>query len=170
MPPDAKRLIAVSPDYGQDQTLFLSTHDWIWHSRNGGSTWRRLPGYNRVDDRHPTALTQGEWSHQSSSGSFAAFVTGSRESDAASEFEFYGSSIRWYAIKNAESGVAEILLDGLPPSMVDLYNPSPLMEQTIFSRTFGTRGWHTIRIRVTGTKNAASSDVWVKSDGFAVTF
>jgi hypothetical protein len=170
LPRDAKRIIAVSPDYGQDGTLFLSTHDWIWRSLNGGNSWHRLPGYNRVDDRHPAVLTQGDWNYQSSSGSYAAYVTESRTLDAERELEFFGSSIRWYASMDAESGVAEIQLDGQPAAQVDLYAPSPLVQQLRFEKTFGVKGWHTIRIRVTGTKNAASSDVWIKSDGYAFTF
>jgi len=55
-------------------------------------------------------------------------------------------------------------------ALEDLYSSSTLSQQALFSRTFNTTGWHTIQLRVTGTKNPASANVLVKTDGFSFTF
>ena len=39
LPHDAPRRIALSPNYAQDATVFLSTHSWLWRSQDGGANW-----------------------------------------------------------------------------------------------------------------------------------
>jgi hypothetical protein len=166
LPPDAPREIATSPNYAEDATLFLSTHGWVWRSHDGGANWHRLPGYCRKDDHHPAVFNEGEWAWQYQADSFALAVTLSDEVDATHELEFYGENIVWYALKDAGSGMAEVILDGQLAATVDLFAQTTLSKQPVFVKVFGEPDWHTIRIRVTGTKHPDSTDIFVKSDGF----
>lgn len=170
LPLDAPRRIAFSPDYAQDSTVFLSTHAWLWRSQDGGASWNMLPGYNRVDDRHPSIYKQGDWSIKAQAGAFAQVVTLSDTGRDTLELEFRGDSISWYATRDAESGIADILLDGSLILRVDLYSPFTKDQQCIYSNCFGSPDWHTIRIRVTGRNNHSSLGAFVKSDGFEYTF
>jgi hypothetical protein len=170
LPLAAPREIEVSPDFAQDATVFLSTHSWIWCSRDGGASWKRLPGFNRVDDFHPGVFNEGDWELVFLPDSFSMRITSSDETDATHELEFQGDTIVWYAVKDMDAGVAEIILDDQVVATVDLYSSTPMYQQPVFSETFGGVNWHTIRIRVSGTKNPASTGVYVKSDGFEYTF
>jgi photosystem II stability/assembly factor-like uncharacterized protein len=170
LPIDAAREIAVSPAYPEDGTVFLSTHAWLWKSGDGGDTWQRLPGYNRVDDRHPTVYYQGPWRQEDDADSFGQKIMVNRDVDSVQEMEFFGNAVSWHAIRDSESGIAEVRIDGGLVDAVDLYSAAAQRRQAVFSKAFGSEGWHTIRIRVTATKNPASTNVFVKCDGFSFTF
>jgi len=46
------RMLGISPNYGADQTIFLSTFEGFWKSRDGGASWRYsevLPTYLVVE-------------------------------------------------------------------------------------------------------------------------
>lgn len=170
LPRDAGRVIAISPNFAEDETLFLSTHAWLWQSRDGGASWNRLPGYNRVGNRHHTVFYEGDWRIRNHPESFAQKIAIGVVTGSTQELEFHGDKIVWFAFKDSESGIAEVILDGQSEALVDLYSPAPDGQQPVFTKTFGSVDWHTIKIRVTGTKNPLSSHVIIKSNGFAFTF
>ncbi|MFH2000973.1 MAG: hypothetical protein ABIK28_14925, partial [Planctomycetota bacterium] len=170
LPQDAPREISVSPDFARDGTVFLSTHDWVWLSRNRGDSWHVLPGYNRVDDRHPSVRFEGNWRSESLQGCFSQQQSFCGNRGAFQELEFHGDSIEWVALKSADSGVAEIYVDQALAAVADLYSASTQFQVPVFKKTFSQRGWHTLLIGVTGSKNPLSSNTWIKSDGFAFSF
>lgn len=170
LPPDAPREVALSPNYAKDQTVFLSTHFWIWRSKDGGDTWQRMPGYNRVNDTHPAVFREGNWRNYPQTECYLVSYLSSKETGAFTELEFRGDTLQWFGLKDAESGMAEIILDGDVVATVDLYSSTTLTQQLLYEETFGNTDWHSIRIRVTGTKNPLSADYFVKTDGFGFAF
>src|SRR5205823_11719383 len=72
----------------------------------------------------------------------------------------------WESHKGPNGGKAAVTIDGVAKGTFDLYAPSA----GLFSQSFGglAAGAHTVAVRVTGTKNAASSDFWVGIDAFKV--
>lgn len=170
LPPDAPREIAISPSFSTDKTVFLSTHNWMWRSRNGGDTWSAMPGYNRVDDRYPSIRFQGNWRGQPSPGSYTQQISYCKDQNAYKELEFYGNSIEWIALLSPDSGIAEVFIDNESMGEIDLYSAQTQFQVSVFEKPLTQKGWHTIRITVTGTKNPLSTDLWIRSDGFAYTF
>ncbi len=271
LPVEASRMIAVSPEFPNDQTLFHTTHDWIWRSRDGGGSWHKLPGTLRVDDRHQSVQYSGDWgflgfddgggvdstcvcppvpnvgrrrelvvdaedpgslgagiaSHTAAallnagstggtsvertrrsagSGSLRAAGFGAQDldpvtpaytyepedggiaplvilelnygpgihrSDSAGdvmEFRFFGDSISWIAVRDAESGRAAIEIDDVPVATVDLFSPATRYQERVFTQQFESAGWHTIRITNTGSAHPLAGDIKLFSDGFRFTF
>jgi hypothetical protein len=84
------------------------------------------------------------------------------------EYKFYGSKIRADLYKNTNTGIARITIDGRDDlcnqitltggqALVDTYSLSAGTFQVDVANNL-SEGWHTIRITVTGTKNASSTD------------
>lgn len=86
------------------------------------------------------------------------------------DFQFSGSRIEWYTEKFPHHGIAGVSIDGGAEQTVDLYDPTPAGVQRVlvYTSTQLSEGQHTIRIRVTHTKNAASTDFYVIHDYFKV--
>ncbi|MBI4879316.1 MAG: hypothetical protein HY812_06605 [Planctomycetes bacterium] len=170
LPGVALRGITVSPDFPNDRVAFASTHEWIYRSTDGGASWLRLPGYLRVDEKHPAVLHSGTWTMPSQGASNGGSVKVSNQAGASEEYDFHGDSLTWFALKDTECGLADVLVDGVLAATVDLYSMAAVPQQPVFQQTFPSVGWHTIRIEVTGQKSPAASGCRVKSDGFDFTF
>ncbi|MCB9898316.1 MAG: hypothetical protein H6825_09965 [Planctomycetes bacterium] len=164
------RVMAISPDFVHDRTVLLSTHDWIWRSSDAGEHWSRMPGYVRVPDNHDQVAYEQTWRRSAAPDSHGGSISSSDTADDAFSYEFFGDSVTWYAVRDDGSGQAEVSLDGDVAALVDLYSPRGLYQQAVFEHAFGESAWHTIRVRVTDTKNRLSLGTNVRSDGFSYTF
>jgi hypothetical protein len=81
-------------------------------------------------------------------------------------FKFSGTGINWGTRKGPSQGIASVTIDGQAKGNVDLYaTTSQGFSQAYPGLTFGK---HTIVIKVTGTKDAASSNTSVAVDAFIV--
>ena len=77
--------------------------------------------------------------------------------------DFVGDDIFWYTEKKNTHGKAAVSIDGGAETFVDLYS-STEQHKVVYDSGPLTLGPHTIKIRVTGTKNPASSGFYVIHD------
>jgi hypothetical protein len=78
-----------------------------------------------------------------------------------------GYKIEWYAEKRVNHGIAAVSIDGGPEQMIDLYkNTQANGKEVVFTwtATNPTNAAHTIKVRVTGTKNAAATENNISND------
>lgn len=93
----------------------------------------------------------------------------SGESDVAeakATFQFYGPQVKVIMDKGPSFGIVEIQIDSEPWVRVDLYSSALSESADIFSIAQLSTGAHTIRVKVTGQKNPASSSANVKLRSF----
>lgn len=94
----------------------------------------------------------------------------SRWTNCTLEFKFRGESITWYGPKQPNYGIAEVYVDGVSKGFVDCYAPGG--SATLYTQLYSSGpleyGDHTLKIRLTGTKNAASTGYVVVADQFWV--
>ena len=70
-----------------------------------------------------------------------------------------------FGAKAPNHGIAAVSVDGGPETLVDLYAPTRSDNELLFSSTVLPAGAaHTLRVRVTGTKNSASTGGYVPAD------
>ena len=81
---------------------------------------------------------------------------------------FRGSEIAWVGSRGPASGLAEVLLDGASLGTVDLYSSLEIPQAVVWSRTGLADTYHTLTIRVLGTKSTASVGTEVSVDAFDV--
>ena len=115
-------------------------------------------------------VTFGRWV----SGYSAAYSGGgyvySRWAGEWLEVKFYGTNIVWFGPKQPNYGIAEVYIDGVSKGTVDCYasDAYKTSEAAIWESGALADGLHTLRIRVTGTKRAASTSTIVVVDRFEV--
>lgn len=124
---------------------------WIRHEnefgcRYVGSGWRRYPFINKSAGK--TMMTE--------------------KTDDYVEYSFLGNGIRIISEPNINRCIAEISIDEQVETILDLYNALRLEKAVVYENTNLSYGYHTIRIRNTGTKNADSAGYWLQVDAFEV--
>ncbi len=93
-------------------------------------------------------------------------VSGRRGSAVNVVFE--GSGIAWYGAKTRHYGKAEVLLDGVRIAVVDLYNPTVVLNRKIWGTAGLPAKRHVLTIRVLGTKRTAAIGTLVSVDAFVI--
>jgi hypothetical protein len=63
-------------------------------------------------------------------------------------------------------GIAQVRLDGVLVATVDLFAAATSPRQLVFQRTGIAAGTHTLQVRVTGTRNAASTGNRIDIDAY----
>jgi subtilisin family serine protease len=72
------------------------------------------------------------------------------------------------AIKGPSKGIAKVFVDGKEVASVDLYSSTNQYRQVVWAMDFGSAATHTVELRVTGTRNPASTGARVDFDAFLV--
>ena len=120
-------------------------------------------GVGSYEESNSAIKYTGTWSaHPNSSNSGG---NGKFSNIAGNSFEmtFSGTGIRWTGYASATKGYAKITLDGVSQT-IDTYSATEVYKKVFFENTNLTSGTHTIKIEVTGTKNANATGTYVHID------
>jgi hypothetical protein len=79
-------------------------------------------------------------------------------------FAFVGSELHFYGVKDPRNGIGGISIDGGMETKVDFYATARAGNTLLFSSPPLAQGTHTFKLRVTSTKNAASSGTTITVD------
>jgi hypothetical protein len=110
----------------------------------------------------------GAWVSQASSSTIGGVA---RTSDTALDeftFAFTGTGAAWISSRGTNRGMAEVYVDGVLQTTLDLYAATTQGKRQVFVVNDLPAGPHTIRVVVTGTANPSSTDTRVFNDGFVV--
>jgi alpha-galactosidase len=139
----------------------------------------RATGGVTVDDRLADIAYAGSWDvvdhfprdafFQDSQNYYQDTEHRSTTAGASATWTFVGNSVSWIGPKNVDCGIAEVRLDGVLVATVDLFAPTWLKQQTLWTSAPLTQGPHTVQVTNTGTKNAASAFTYVTVDAFVQT-
>ncbi len=134
---------------------------------------------SRVDGAHPVLVrTRGRikdtsgalvsaWASSGVAGSYGGSTLASSTQGSFAEISFTSSRIRWIGSRGPDHGIAEVYIDGVLAGTVDTFASVAQPSRVLFDRGgLSTNRFHTIRIRVTRTKQAASSGHVVDVDAF----
>ncbi|MBM7623636.1 hypothetical protein [Sporohalobacter salinus] len=125
-------------------------------------------GWVKVESDEGCRYVGSGWIGKENTPSSSGYRYESNTTDDYVEKTFVGDGIRLISGLKDSHGEVEISIDGTVVTTVDLYNLSTLYQQVIFEDTSLSFGKHTIKARVTGTKNASSSGTWVWIDAFEI--
>ncbi|MGI3785443.1 MAG: fibronectin type III domain-containing protein, partial [Janthinobacterium lividum] len=122
-------------------------------------------GQGTYENDDPAVTLNGTWtktaSNQDSGGSASTLSTA-----GYAELSFTTSGIRWITRTNSFSGIADVYLDGVKKTTVDLYSSATKTQQVAYEVTGLPETSHTLRIVRTGTKNASSTSTSITLDSF----
>lgn len=110
-----------------------------------------------------------QWSMATDTGASGGTVHESRTTGADAWFAFHGNEVTIFLRSGPDAGIAAIYLDqsATPVAEVDLYAASRGTVSRRYTNLAPVTGYedrHAIRVEVTGRKNAASSNTWVRVD------
>jgi hypothetical protein len=84
-------------------------------------------------------------------------------------FTFTGTSVSLYGIKRPHYGIGAVSIDGGAETQIDLFSSSNEGNQLVWTSSTLASGTHTLKFRVTGTKNPVSSDYRLGIDRIDIT-
>jgi len=122
-----------------------------------------------IQDSDTAAITYaGTWATVTNANMFG--TTGKYSSTAGNSaiVSFTGTNIGWVTRKSNTGGKAEVWLDGVKMTTVDLYTTTLRQRQMVFVRNGLAPGAHTLEIRVLGTKSSGSVGTRIDIDVFIV--
>jgi lysophospholipase L1-like esterase len=105
----------------------------------------------------------GTWNLSTESNAYGGNAHWTNDLNASYEVKFYGSQAQLFSIRNPWGGIAAVSVDGGAEKLVDTYG-TDWQNQAFFKSEVLDTGLHTIKVRVTGQKNAASGDHMISID------
>jgi hypothetical protein len=90
-------------------------------------------------------------------------ATTSATTGAQATLGFVGTEVRWVGLRGPQTGIARVYLDGSFDAEVDTYAPTET-QAVVYTTTGLAAGRHTLRIDVTGARNAASTGSFIVVD------
>jgi len=110
----------------------------------------------------------GTWPSNSTSPLwYANTQTNSGVTNDYFEMDFNGTKVEWYTEKAPHLGIAAVSIDGGAETNVDLYSATATQQVKVWE-SITTADVHTVKVRVTGTKNGSSSATYIGHDYFKV--
>jgi hypothetical protein len=112
----------------------------------------------------------GGWSSGSGCGNqcFWSNDHWSGETNASATIRFTGTKVALLSVVDSGNGIAGISIDGGPEQRVDYYSSIRVGEQLVYLSPTLAAGVHTLKVRVTGDKNPASSSTVISLDRIEV--
>ncbi len=142
-------------------------------NRNSGAVLPTLPDsvpYVIVDDYVLGAdgyehTYTGAWSSNSSSPTWYGNTQHCcGPTNGTIVMRFNGTKIQWFTERATHLGIAAVSIDGGAETNVDLYNATQAQQIKVWDSGTLSQAEHTVTIRVTGTKNASSSNTYIVHD------
>lgn len=117
-----------------------------------------------VDDTDISLTFNGTFTHSSDVNYYNSTKSTSNATNANILKTFYGTGIKVYDAPGLNRGIIEIFIDDVSQGTFDRYAATQLYNQLAFSKTGLSRGSHTIKINITGTKNVLATDCYFALD------
>ncbi len=108
----------------------------------------------------------GGWRRVALTGALGGYVKKSTTTGATATYAFTGSGVAFVSTLAAARGIAEVWLDGVKVATIDLYAATTQTSRIVWASGVLTNSQHSVQIRVTGTKNAAATNVRIDVDAF----
>jgi lysophospholipase L1-like esterase len=129
----------------------------------------------KVNDSEVTTTSEvnkikysGNWNTSTEANSYGGNAHWTNDRNGSYEVSFFGSQAQLFNVRNPWSGIAGISVDGGAEKLVDTYG-TDWQNQAFFTSDTLVTGLHTIKVRVTGQKNAAAGDFLIALDRLEVT-
>lgn len=141
------------------------------NSCNSGTSALMIPsptGVTIYDSADSSVLSYGTWGNTTDANDYGGSHRVSNITNAYLSFTFLGTGINVYDYAFSNRGIVEIFIDGVSQGTYDCYTATAIYKRQLFTKTNLTYGYHTIKIVVTGTKNASSTEYYFGLDYFEV--
>lgn len=148
--------------------LNLGVHTLLVSGTTGSSQVDYFSGeyqssHRIVQEDDPSITYKGTWLNRYLDAFDGQGEKYTRTSGSEAAFEFYGDSFKMLGVKSTQRGIFEWLIDGVSQGNVDCYNATSNFGQELIVWS-GSYGFHRIRLKHHGQKNASATDAIVGID------
>lgn len=127
-----------------------------------------LAAPQRYEESDGSLEYQGSWSSWTNANLSGGTYRYANRAGASVSATFDGTRAVLVARKGPEFGIAKVVIDDSVVAHVDLYSPSTLWREEVFSSAELPAGQHTLRLEWTGNRNDASTNTYVSLDALDV--
>lgn len=120
-----------------------------------------------AQEKGSSVTYSGSWKRVSVSGASGGHVKRSLSVGNKATYAFNGKAVAIVSTLGPSRGIAEVRVDGTLVATIDLYAVTLQSARIVWSGQVAP-GTHSVEMRVTGTRNPASSSVRVDIDGFLI--
>lgn len=120
----------------------------------------------RYQDDHPWVSWGGAWTWKSSPNLSGHSSRTSQSAGAWASVVFTGSAAAVVSQTGPDKGHMKVLIDGRSVATVSLFSTSTVDAVTVWNTSGLKKGKHTLKVVVTGGKDAQSSGAWIDIDAF----
>jgi hypothetical protein len=122
-----------------------------------------------IDDADSALRRSGAWEDvRSEPAAHAGTLARSNEAGAACEAAVEGGRVLWFSRMGPHCGKALISVNGGPAEEVDTYSADDIWGVCLWSKDLPDGGPHTVRVTVSGERNAWSCGTYIYVDGVRV--
>ncbi|MFJ4552283.1 N-acetylmuramoyl-L-alanine amidase [Streptomyces sp. NPDC088817] len=136
---------ALTATSGAATTWSLTAYD------QAGNTGTAAVSGTPVLVRETAATKTGTWASKSSASYLGGQSLGSSAKNASLTWTFTGRSVAWLVSRASTSGQADIYVDGVKTTTVDLKSATTKYRDAIWTKTWPTSAKHTVKIVVVAT-------------------
>ena len=155
-------LTAVARDAAGNHTTSSPVTVTVSNSSGGTTT--------RIEQDNPAVTYTGTWVTATDPSVSGGTAAESNQANATATLTFSGTAVTWIGYKcSCAAGIADVSVDGGPPSQVDNYSATTEPQAKVFTVSNLPKGTHTLKITVTGTFDRNGSTAYVVVDAFDVT-
>jgi hypothetical protein len=126
------------------------------------------------DNTTGTGLNQFEygggtrWMYEQRGDTFSADSHYNRTTNDYYIVRFSGTQVKILTAKDAGLGIQAVSIDGGAETMVDLYSPTRATNQLVYMSSVLAAGNHTLKVRITGSKNPSALYNYIVADQVSV--
>jgi len=129
---------------------------------------------NSINDSYiGTGINQlsytGSWTQNQDAAAYLSDEHYTNTVNDAYTVSFSGMQAKIYTTKDPKHGIAGVSIDGGAEVPVDLYAATRANQVLVYTSPMLTQATHTLKVRVTGTKNASASDYYLVADKLDIT-
>lgn len=112
-----------------------------------------------IEEDAPTVTRSAGWTLRGSALASGGGEARSTQAGARLTIAFTGRAVGLVAQRGPRRGEVQVLLDGQPAGVVDLFAAGRQPRRIVFSRSFAEAGPHTITVEVVGTAGRPAVDI-----------
>jgi hypothetical protein len=146
----------------------VRTVDLIGKESMNTDQYSGLPSVSRTryEEDSASIVYSGTWKDYFDSRYSGGATKASNGTRATAAFTFTSTSVSWISSFANNRGIARVYLDDVYQASIDLFSANPIFKSKVYIKTGMTNTEHTLRVEVTGTKSASSSNTFVDVDAF----
>lgn len=123
----------------------------------------------KIRQNNAAVTYSGNWYLNTNPAMFDGSAALAMDANSSATVTFNGTGITWIGYQDQWSGIAKVYVDGaLQSPSVDTYAASEKAQSPVYSIVGLSEGAHSLRIVVTGTRDAASAGNWIWVNAFTI--